>query len=156
MTPEDRAKQYAAKHETKVIGQLGYGQDGTVFKTDRQSALKVFHREQNFSNELKIYHILDQECVDEVNGHAVPQLWLYSYRLLIIEISIVRPPYLLDFAKATVGERESFSDDVWNEWLIQREELFGDRWPDAEGVMNTMAMKYNIYLNDINPGNLRF
>jgi hypothetical protein len=37
----ERAELFAAENGRTLIGQLGYGHDGNVFATERQSAIKV-------------------------------------------------------------------------------------------------------------------
>jgi hypothetical protein len=46
---EERSRQFAEKAGLQLVGKYGYGIDGTVWQTSRQSALKVFAREGHVS-----------------------------------------------------------------------------------------------------------
>ncbi len=52
---ESRAGQYADDRGIQIIGQLGYGYDGTVFATNHQSAIKVLRFERLFRRECDVY-----------------------------------------------------------------------------------------------------
>ncbi len=89
---EERALLFASERSRRIIGQLGYGYDGTVFATDRQSALKVLRFARLYERERDIYKRLQQCGVYSVLGFAVPQLIDYSDNVMVIEIGIVSPP----------------------------------------------------------------
>ena len=70
-------------------------------------------------------------------------------------MTIVRPPFLLDFADARLDEAPGFSEDVLRQWEEHNAEVFGDRWPEVTRVLAALQ-EFGVYLLDINPGNISF
>jgi hypothetical protein len=138
------------------LNPLGSGMDGIVYSTAQGTAIKIFDREASFQTELKVYRRLRRFGVEVICGLNVPQLVNWHLELQIIEMSLVRPPYILDFAKATVGKRIRFDRMVVREWHRRVRSDFGSRWRDAMNVYDYMARHFHIYLLDLNPRNLRF
>ena len=65
----------------------------------------------------------------EVAGFAVPQLSHHDDRLWVVEMGIVSPPFVLDFAGAYLDRRPDYPDDVMEEWQAEKLEQFGEeRW----------------------------
>lgn len=151
-----RAAKYAAKTEIEISGELGFGKDGRVFKTTRRSALKVFERKHGYKRELDAYLRFSEREVTEIRGHTVPQLLGFDHELLAIEITIVQPPYLLDFASAYLDHPPDFPPDAVDIWLEERAELFGDRWRAVQDVMLALESQHRVYLTDINLGSITF
>ncbi len=58
---------------------------------------------------------------------------------MVIEMSIVQPPFLLDFAQTTLDRPRDFSEDVINDWWTRVAEMFGDRFADAREVFQALA-----------------
>ncbi len=109
-----------------MIGQLGYGYDGIVFATSRQSAIKVLRHDRLYFRERDVYLRLGQHSVSNVLGFSVPELLEYCDELLVVEIGIVSPPFVLDFAGAYLDTRPDFPDDVLEEWEAEKLEQFGE------------------------------
>src|SRR5688500_10804785 len=126
---EPRWKQFEQRYGARVAGPLGFGRDGTVMYTDRDTAVKLFDQEDTYRRERDAYLLLQaQQCVN-VLAHRVPDLIRYDDELRAIEMTIVEPPFLLDFASAyPEHEAPDFPDDVWEDWRAQKAEQFGDRW----------------------------
>ena len=85
--------------------QLGFGVHGSVFvaknQTDEEStAVKAHETERFYSKELKVYFRLMEHAVTHVRNAAVPRLLDYDDELLIIEMTMVTGPFVLDFAGA--------------------------------------------------------
>jgi hypothetical protein len=72
-----------------------------------------------------------------------------------IEMTIVRPPFLLDFADALLDEPPDFSEDVLRQWEEDKAEIFGERWPGVTRILAALQT-FGVYLLDINPGNISF
>ena len=71
-------------------------------------------------------------------------------------MTIVKPPFLLDFASAYLdGTAPVFPDHVMQEWLADKQEQFGDNWPQAASVLAGLR-RYGIQMTDIHPGNIGF
>lgn len=158
---DQRASLYAARHGLRIDRQLGYGKDGTVFSTvlpaGDATAVKVFERQDMYARELAVYWRLGEHGVTEVHGHNVPQLIASNDELLVIEMTVVAKPYLLDFADARLDAAPEFPDDVIEQWHEEKIEQFGaELWQRAQLVMATLRGSYGVFLLDINPGNITF
>ena len=152
----ERANQYAAEQGRILIGQLGYGYDGSVFATERQSAIKVLRFERLYQRERDVYLRLRSEAIIDNAGFSVPQLIHHDDRLWVVEMGIVAPPFVLDFAGAYLDRRPDYPDDVMEEWQQEKLEQFGaERWNVVQLVMAHFA-RMGIYLADVKPGNIMF
>src|SRR6266480_5038520 len=127
----DALESYCARHALRIVKRLGAGKDGTVFQTSRLSAVKVHERSESYLSERDVYIRLREREIDEICGLSVPILIGYDDELRIIEMSIVNPPYILDFASAWLDKPPDFSQEVLEEWHEQLRENFGDRFPDV-------------------------
>ncbi|WP_428938068.1 hypothetical protein [Fontivita pretiosa] len=107
--------EFERKHGVKLLSKLGDGKDGVIVQTDRISAVKFFYQAQVYTRELRAYRIIRSNQIDEVLGHQVPQLLNDDDELNAIEMSIVSPPFILDFAAAYSRdevEHFGFTDEV--------------------------------------------
>ncbi|HUY35654.1 MAG TPA: hypothetical protein VMV69_23120 [Pirellulales bacterium] len=153
---ECRAQKFAAKHGLTLGQSLGFGVHGRVWATDRKSAVKAYApHSRHYATEHDIYLRLAERSVSEVRGFHVPQLLDFDDELWVIEMSIVRPPFVLDFAGAYLDERPEFSDEVWAEWQADKQEQFGPNWPKARLVLAALE-RYGIFVSDVTPNNIRF
>jgi len=78
---------------------LGSGIDGAVWKTSRPSALKLCERHKSFCDEVESYRRLRELDIRRIQGFAIPRLIDSDESLLAIEMTIVSPPFLLEFGK---------------------------------------------------------
>ncbi|MBE7494773.1 MAG: hypothetical protein HS117_07495 [Verrucomicrobiaceae bacterium] len=62
-----------------------------------------------------------------MRGFAVPAYLHHDDGHLAVEMTIVRPPYLLDFAGALLDEPFDFHEETWEAWEMDRMEKFEDR-----------------------------
>ena len=136
---------------------LGYGTDGTVWRTSRRSAVKVFEYEKNYRVELGCYRRLKSTGIDTLCGLAIPGLVDCDDRLWVLEMKIVQPPFLLDFGKAYLDASPPYwsDSDIMADWHAEGEENFGERWRDVLSALG-MLRKYGIYYVDPKPGNIMF
>ncbi|MEX0885140.1 MAG: hypothetical protein WD009_01755 [Phycisphaeraceae bacterium] len=135
---------------------LGAGIDGIVYSSSRATAIKVHAQEPGFNKELAVYQRLAEHRVRHVDRFAVPELLGFSRRLRIIEMSIVRPPYVLDFASSYLDQPPDFPSEHWEHWQQQRAEEFGDDWPTALSLYATMRRRWGVYHLDLSPRNVNF
>jgi hypothetical protein len=152
------ATQYSKVKGIEVIfdSELGGGQDGWVWETKRPSAIKTLERKSNFNTELHCYQRLGRAEVRSIRGFSVPQLIDFSKDLQIIEMTIVRKPFLLDFAKSYLDSEPDFSNEHWEEWERSGIELFGEaRWKEPRIVVASLK-SHGIYYYDVRPWNLMF
>ena len=151
-----RAAGYAQVRERRLDRRLGFGKDGTVWDSDRSTAVKVFRTPEPFRREAAAYRRLTERSVLDVLGFRVPQLLNVDDRLMVIEMTIVRPPFVLDFGSAYLdGAAPRFPEDIMEEWLADKQEEFGDRWQQAASVIRAFE-RLGIQLTDIHPGNIAF
>jgi hypothetical protein len=149
-----RAEAFARQHGFQLDRPLGFGNDGAVWETTRGSALKIEERRSGYERELAAYHRLRERGVLEIAGFTVPQLLDYDDDLLAIEMTIVFPPSVLDFAKAYLDRPPDFSPEVLADWEAETEDLFGDGWAVVCQVLAELRTDGIIYF-DAQPGNIR-
>lgn len=88
-------------------------------------------------------------------GFNVPRLLRADDELFVIEMTIVSPPFVLDFAGAYLDTPPVFPAEVLEAWREEKFEQFGDRWPTVLRVIAAFR-KWGIYLADVKPGNIEF
>lgn len=150
---------YEAKHRVRLVDRLGDGKDGFVFKTDRNNAVKFLNEESVYRRELRAYQILRHRAIVILNGFRLPRLLRHDDPLRAIEMSIVQPPFLLDFAAAyTIDEYNhfDFTEDVLAETEAKHLEMFGDRWPIVNDLCNAFTRHTGLILLDLSLNNVRF
>jgi hypothetical protein len=118
-------------------------------------AIKVHLRREPFELELETYLRLREANVAQVLGFNVPQLLGYDADLLVLEMTVVQQPFVLDFAEVRLDFPCEFPDDVWTHWLEEKQEQFGERWPVAQRVLGEFEA-LDIYLLDLSPRNIAF
>jgi len=134
------AQRYALKRNIKLGERLGFGVHGTVFAAQNKTkpgffAVK-FHLEQRpFERECSVYQRLREEQTTRILGFNVPQLLNIDEEFRAIEMTIVRSPFLLDFADAHLDEAPDFNEDVLQQWEEGKAEIFGERWPAVTRVL---------------------
>lgn len=160
--PLRRALEYA-KHNGLVVGkELGFGVHGIVFamnsqaESDRpatQCAVKAHHHETEYLRERDVYLRLQEHGVGTIRGCHVPQLIDYNDNLWIIEMTIVKRPFVLDFGGAYLDHPPDFSDEVMADWRAEKAEQFGEHWSEAQAILRALEM-YGIFVVDVNPNNI--
>jgi hypothetical protein len=153
---EERVRRYAAANGRQLEQSLGFGKDGVVFSTNANTAIKVFAREDVFARERNCYLRLMEMHVQEVMGHYVPQLLHSDEEYLVLEMTTVRPPFLLDFASAWLDWPPDFSPEILEEWHQRKSEEFGRHWPRVLVLLKFLEENYGIFLTDVHPGNITF
>jgi len=153
---DENLARYCAQHHLQITGKFGAGKDGTVFQTQSGSAVKVHERLDSYEAERDIYLRLLERNVVEVCGLTVPVLLNFDDDLRVLEMQMVSPPYLLDFASAWLDKPPDFSREVINEWHQRLRESFGERFPDIMHVLETLANEAGVYMLDIHPHNVKF
>ncbi len=153
---ESNARLYAAARDIEIdfSKPLGFGQDGRVWQSAQKSAIKALERLRNYTAERDSYQRLLVADVTQIDGLSVPRLIDFDDELLIIEIGIVKPPYLLDFGKAHLDHPPDFSSETMAEWEEQLVELFGDDVPRVKSLLRRLT-QFGIYYYDAKPANIR-
>ncbi len=70
-------------------------------------------------------------------------------------MTIVPPPFVLDFAGAWLDLPPEFSGDGWEERAAKWAEDFGADWPKAQEVLDELE-ELRIYMLDPSLSNIRF
>ena len=102
-----------------------------------------------------MYRRLREERNTRILEFNVPQLLSIDEEFRAIEMTIVRSPFLLDFADALLDEAPDFSEDVLRQWEEDKAEIFGEKWPEVTRILAELQA-LDIYLLDINPRNISF
>lgn len=153
----ENARRYAERRSISVARELrlGYGSDGTVWKSSTNSAVKAVSLDKNFRDERDSYLRLRDAGVTQIGVFAVPTLIDHDDSLRVVEMEIVRPPYLLDFGKVYLDQQPPYWDDehlmseVHDEWR----QLFDQRWPDVEFALGRLR-QLGIFYADPKPANI--
>jgi hypothetical protein len=151
----DRLSRYCSVCGIELVEQFGWGYEGLVYSTVSKSAIKAFRHRELYENELKVYLRLRDHAVKAAHEFAVPRLISWNDEFLVIEMTIVSPPFILDFAGAYLDKRPPFDDEQLQEWEEQKMEQFEDRWPIVRSALSFFK-GHGIYLNDVKPGNVTF
>ncbi|MDQ3623243.1 MAG: hypothetical protein M3463_12240 [Verrucomicrobiota bacterium] len=154
------AEVYCARHRLRLLERLGTGIHGIVFAVEGNAvfgaaALKVHYSPEPYLRERRVYERLKELQIAEIRGFEVPQLLDFDDELLALKMTIVTPPFVLDFAAAYLDFAPEFSDEIWEEWVRKNEEQFGAHWPTAQMILGDLR-DLGIHMHDPSPGNIRF
>ena len=124
---EQRAQQYRNLKKVDFQSWLGTGTQGIVFALEdplqlRHFAVKFHQREIAYEREKHVYLRLQELDITDVHGHEVPQLLGYDDGLLAIEMTVVSPPFSLDFGGAYLDRPPDYSPEVWADWRAMKAE----------------------------------
>jgi hypothetical protein len=153
-----RIEQYAARNRLVVRERLGLGIDGIVSSAECQpearfSALKAYWQDGPYRRERDVYQRLRDLGIVTIRGSNVPQLVGFDDELEVLEMTIVAPPFVLDFAKATLDRGPDFSEEVLADWHTTKAEEFGSRWPEVQAILRSLEA-HGIFMNDASPRNI--
>ena len=76
-----------------------------------------------------MYLRLQENGIARILEFKIPKLWHWDDELWVLEMEIVSPPFVLDFAGAYLDRPPDFPDEVMEEWWKAKKEQFGERWP---------------------------
>lgn len=151
---------YASERQLQIAERLGSGKDGIVLvgtsmAAPARVAIKAHRFTELYLREKAVYQRLEKLAVITVLGFNVPQLLAAHDALLVLEMTIVRRPFVLDFAGAYLDVRPEFPADVWADWEAEKREQFEGRWPAVQKVLAAFE-EFGIYLLDVSPSNIAF
>jgi hypothetical protein len=132
---------------------LGYGVSGAVFKApDLRAAFKVHRSAEGFATETAAYRRLAAAGALSLHGLVIPQMISNQPELRLLQLDIVAPPFLLDFAGVHFSPPD-YSVDVMNLWRADIDRQFGlDAW--LVHLVHDSLAKLGIYYMDIRPSNI--
>jgi hypothetical protein len=149
------ASVYAKQRGSSLMRFLGDGNDGAVWESDRQTAIKALERRDSYIRERDAYLRLQELSIVEIQGFAIPVLVDFDDTKQIVEMTVVFPPCILDFAKAYVDQPPDFSTEVIRYWREETAELFDADWDKVESLLEKLQC-IGIFYFDAKPGNIRF
>lgn len=151
----ERARDFARRHGLNLEKELGCGYEGVVFSTQHSTAVKALRYETHYLKERDVYLRLTEHGISLLNGFHIPRLVRYDDQLWIVEMEIVSPPFVLDFAGAYLDEKPGYTRRELHQWELEKREQFGRRWPRVRSVLSAFR-RYGIHLADVKPGNVVF
>lgn len=78
-------------------------------------------------------------------------------RLMVIEMTVVRPPCVIDFGNSRLDVKPDYTQEQWDYWFEKLADDFGEvNWPEAEAVYYELKNKWGIYHLDLSTNNVRF
>jgi hypothetical protein len=149
------ASAYAQQRGRRLKRFLGDGNDGAVWESDQQTAVKPLERRDSYIRERDAYLRLKELSIVDIQGFAVPILIDFDDTKQIVEMTVVFPPCILDFAKAYVDRPPDFSAEVIRDWREETIDLFDADWNKVESLLEELQ-GIGIFYFDAKPGNIRF
>lgn len=154
------ARTFAAQHQLCLAERLGFGIHGIVFVAENntkagKTAVKVHRAAEPFQRECAAYERLRYAGVSKILSFNVPQLIRVDDMLLVIEMTVVARPFVLDFAGAYLDAPPDFPEEVWAEWEAEKREQFDVRWPTVQAVLGELET-LDIHMVDVSPSNIAF
>ncbi|HJQ78765.1 MAG TPA: hypothetical protein VJ828_02365 [Lacipirellulaceae bacterium] len=153
-----KAESYAKNNGHRILrkARLGAGTDGEVWRSTRPSAIKVVVSAKNYQDELESYRRLKAAGIHRLCGFDIPRLFGWDDALQVIEMSIVQPPYLLDFGKVYFDGPPT---DVYDSAQLKMAEAeakanFGSNWPAVSRLLYALQEKVGIWYVDPKPANI--
>jgi hypothetical protein len=155
-----KALAYAGRHELTLAERLGFGIHGIIHVAENKSrggktAVKAHFEAEPYHRERAVYERLRSASVTEILGFNVPQMLRADDDLLIIEMTIVTRPFILDFAGAFLDLPPSFSEEIWNTWELEKRDQFESRWATVCQILGALE-EMEIFMVDVSPSNIAF
>ena len=98
---------------------------------------------------------LQERLIVDLQGFTVPILVDFDDTKQIVEMTVVFPPCILDFAKAYVDRPPDFSAEVLRDWREETADLFDTEWDSVQNLLDELQ-SIGIFYFDAKPGNIRF
>ena len=156
----EHAAAYASRNQLRLAERLGFGIHGIILVAEDNSkvgktAVKAHRSREPYLRERDAYERLKAAGITEILGFHVPQFIRCDDSLRVIEMSIVVRPFVLDFAGAWLDAPPEFSDEVWAEWVAEKQRQFEARWPKVQEVLAALE-ELDIHMVDVSPSNIAF
>ena len=136
---------------------MGQGKNGGVWATTAHSAVKAHERLESYRAERNAYMRFRDVGLDEVNGFAVPTLLGHDDHLLVLEMTIVPPPFVVDFASAAIDVDPELIEDEGQTLADLVRERFGDeRVQVVLDIHQELIARAGVYLSDLHGHNIKF
>lgn len=148
-----RAAMYAKTKGLTIESDLGAGMDGVVLMTETPTAIKSFIRPELYRQERDVYLRFREKGFVKANDFHVPRLIEFDDVLMVVEMTVVTAPYIVDFAGARLDCPHSFPEEVMEVWYQAKKEEFESDWPTVKRAMWKFE-SIGVYLNDVAPRNV--
>jgi hypothetical protein len=102
-----------------------------------------------------VYQRLSEKRIDAILGFDIPIPVRFDAAFMAIEMTIVTPPFVLDFASANLDTPLEFSDEIWADWESTKQEQFGSQWETVQVLLAELS-RHGIQMLDPSPSNIRF
>ncbi|MEO8353552.1 MAG: hypothetical protein ABI680_17625 [Chthoniobacteraceae bacterium] len=155
-----KAKAFADANGGSSGEELGSGIHGmvVVLKSEiglAETALKIHFSVEPYRRECDVYERLRERGIRKILGFHVPQMLRSDDAPLAIEMTLVPPPFVLDFAGAWLDFPPEFPAEVWAERREKWASEFGGDWAQAQAILAELE-ELHIYMLDPFPNNIRF
>lgn len=117
--------------------------------------MKVHRNPKEFLQELAVYLRLAGRGERPLQGFHIPILLDYDEKRLVLELSFVKPPYVLDFGRALLDAVPVGFDPEDREWTAEKQRLYGAHWPEVVRLLDALR-HVGIYYTDVHSGNICF
>ena len=127
---KDRVELYVIEKGLTINAVLGGGYDGYVVATDAGTVIKSFNHVPLYRNELRVYRYLARKQISFLSNFRIPKLLGFDDDSSLITMTLVNPPFVVDFAGASLTRpKNEFDEETMAYWRNQKSEEFGDDWP---------------------------
>jgi hypothetical protein len=151
------AETYLRRRSNETLDEkIGDGKDGYVWRTSEPSALKVHQTYTSYSFERDAYMRLRDLKIDIVGRFDVPKLLDYDDELNAIEMTIVFPPFMVDFASARLDIPPDLIEDEGNTFVDLIRERFDERADEVMALHYELIERAGIYLLHMHADNIKF
>ena len=158
-TARGHAEVYGRRTDQTIVEMAGAGVHGVLFTTTRRRHLKIFVDAAPFERELECYQRLEAAGVGEVHGHAIPGLMGHDADLLLLDLSTVARPFVLDFAGV---ELDTPLEERWPAATLAGQmkrwesNFSADQWPTVLRIWRELGETHGIWSTDLHLGNFGF
>jgi hypothetical protein len=119
--------------------------------------VKIHERPESYRAERNAYIRLRDLQVDEIARFRIPVLYNFVDDLLALEMSVVMPPYLLDFASAKIDAAHDVIEDEGHTLAdLIRERFDGTQADDVLALIDELGSYAGVYLTDVHAHNIKF
>ena len=150
----ERRDDYCASRSREIQDLRGYGVDAFIWQARTDRILKVFRGTRGYERERDVYLRLRHRSLYRLQGFFIPVLLEFDDATLVLEMTYVRPPYILDFAACTLDAPPAGFDPDDAEWTGEQARKFGRNWPDVRRLLDALR-QYGIYYTDVHTQNIR-
>ena len=91
-----------------------------------------------------------------IAGFNVPELLQFDDSVFALEMKIVFPPYIVDFASARLDAPMDLIEDEGNTIADLVYDRFGERAPEIFFLKAQLEKLAGIYITDLHPHNIKF